>query len=97
MLSLALCQKHMLNPMLTFSLTPTQTFDLDVDKVTKIAKEKGFRIENQGELGLSLRTDSQSVSFLKRGSAVVVGTNVEWESVSLYNELLGVKAVPKSQ
>ena len=81
----------------TFSLTPTQTFDLDVDKVTKIAQEKGFRIENQGELGLSLRTDSQSVSFLKRGSAVVVGTNDEGEAVSLYKELLGVKAVPKSQ
>jgi adenylyltransferase/sulfurtransferase len=81
----------------TFSLTPTQTFDLDIDKVTKIAQEKGFRIENQGELGLSLRTDSQSVSFLKRGSAVVVGTNDEGEAVSLYNELLGVKAVPKSQ
>ena len=81
----------------TFSLTPTQTFDLDIDKVTKIAQEKGFRVENQGELGLSLRTDSQSVSFLKRGSAVVVGTNDEGEAVSLYNELLGVKAVPKSQ
>ena len=81
----------------TFSLTPTQTFDLDVDKVTKIAQEKGFRIENQGQLGLSLRTDSQSISFLKRGSAVVVGTNDEGEAVSLYKELLGVKAVPKSQ
>ena len=81
----------------TFSLTPTQTFDLDIDKVTKIAQEKGFRVENQGQLGLSLRTDSQSVSFLKRGSAVVVGTNDEGEAVSLYNELLGVKAVPKSQ
>ena len=81
----------------TFSLTPTQTFDLDIDKVTKIAQEKGFRVENQGELGLSLRTDSQSVSFLKRGSAVVVGTNDEGEAVSLYKELLGVKAVPKSQ
>ena len=81
----------------TFSLTPTQTFDLDVDKVTKIAQEKGFRIENQGELGLSLRTDSQSVSFLKRGSAVVVGTNDEGEAVSLYKELLGAKAIPKSQ
>ena len=81
----------------TFSLTPTQTFDLDIDKVTKIAQEKGFRIENQGELGLSLRTDSQSVSFLKRGSAVVVGTNDEGEAVSLYKELLGVKAIPKNQ
>src|SRR3972149_3010784 len=39
----------------TFSLTPTRTFDLDIKEVTKIAKERNFRVENQGELGLSLR------------------------------------------
>ena len=38
----------------TYSITPTDTFDLDVPKVTTIAKEKGFIVENQGELGLSL-------------------------------------------
>jgi molybdopterin-synthase adenylyltransferase len=81
----------------TFSLTPTTTFDLDVEKVTKIAKEKGFRVENQGELGLSTRTDELSVSFLKRGSAIIVGTKDEEEAVSLYKDLLGVKAVPKTQ
>ena len=80
----------------TFSLTPTKTFDLDVEKVTKIANEKGFRVENQGEFGLSLRTDEQSVSFLKRGSAVVVGTKDETGAISLYKDLLGIKAIPKS-
>jgi len=80
----------------TFSLTPTTTFDLDVKKVTKIGKEKGFRIENQGDLGLSLRTDEFSVSFLKRGSAVVVGTKDENEAVALYKDLLGTKLVAKS-
>ena len=81
----------------TFSLTPTQTFDLDVDAVTKVAKEKNFKVENQGELGLSLRTNEQSVSLLKRGSAVIVGTNDEKEAISLYNDLLGRKeAVAKS-
>ena len=81
----------------TFSLTPTQTFDLDVDTITKIAKEKNFKVENQGELGLSLRTNEQSVSFLKRGSAVIVGTKDENEAISLYNDLLGRKeAVAKS-
>jgi adenylyltransferase/sulfurtransferase len=80
----------------TFSLTPTTTFDLDVKKVTKIGKEKGFRVENQGDLGLSLRTDEFSVSFLKRGSAVVVGTKDENEAVSLYKDLLGTKLVAKS-
>ena len=80
----------------TFSLTPTKTFDLDIKKITKIGKEKGFRIENQGDLGLSLRTDEFSVSFLKRGSAVVVGTKDEDEAVALYKDLLGTKLVAKS-
>ena len=81
----------------TFSLTPTQTFDLDVNAVTKIAKEKNFKVENQGQLGLSLRTNEQSVSFLKRGSAVIVGAKDEKEAISLYNDLLGRKeAVAKS-
>ena len=72
----------------TFSITPTSSFELDVGKVTSIAKEKGFRIENQGELGLSLRTNDLSVSFMKRGSAVVVGTKDEQGAVSLYKSLL---------
>jgi adenylyltransferase/sulfurtransferase len=77
----------------TFSLTPTQTFDLDVKTVTKIAREKGFRVENQGSFGLSMRTDEYSVSFMKRGSAVVVGPKDENEAIKLYNDLLGKPAV----
>jgi adenylyltransferase/sulfurtransferase len=82
----------------TFSLTPTRTFDLDVAAVTKNAKEKNFRVENQGSLGLSLRTDAQSVSFMKRGSAVIVGTKDQKEAISLYNSLIGrTEAVAKSR
>ena len=73
----------------TYSITPTSTFDLDVNLVTRIAKEKGFLVENQGELGLSLRTNEMSVSFMKKGSAVIVGPKDEADAVSLYNELLG--------
>jgi len=72
----------------TFSITPTNSFELDADKMTSIAKEKGFRIENQGELGLSLKTDDLSVSFMKRGSAVVVGTKDEQDAISLYKSFL---------
>jgi len=72
----------------TFSITPTSTFDLDVNSVISIAKEKGFRVENQGELGLSMRTDELSISFMKKGSAVVVGPKDEQDAISLYNELL---------
>ncbi len=67
----------------TFSITPTSTFDLDVDMVTGIAKQKGFLIENQGEFGLSLRTNDLSVSFMKKGSAVIVGPKDGQAAVSL--------------
>ena len=73
----------------TFSITPTSTFDLDVNTVIGIAKEKGFLIENQGNLGLSLRTDEMSVNFMKKGSAVIVGSKDGEKAISLYNELLG--------
>ncbi len=73
----------------TYSITPTETFDLDVNGVTAIAKEKGFIIENQGTLGLSMRTNDLSVSFMKKGSAVVVGSKDEADAIALYKSLLG--------
>ena len=73
----------------TYSITPTDIFDLDVNIVTDIAKQKGFIVENQGNLGLSLRTNELSVSFMKKGSAVVVGSKDESEAISLYKSLLG--------
>ena len=73
----------------TFSITPTTIFQLDVGKVSNIAKDSGFKVENLGELGLSLRTNDLSVSFLKRGSAIVVGTKDQKDAVSLYKNLLG--------
>ena len=72
----------------TFSITPTYAVELNVDNVTNIAKDKGFLVENQGELGLSLRTNDLSVSFMKSGSAVVVGPKDESEAISLYKELI---------
>ena len=73
----------------TYSITPTETFDLDVDGVTLIARQKGFVVDNQGGLGLSMRTNDLSVSFMKKGSAVVVGPKDESEAISLYKSLLG--------
>lgn len=81
----------------TFSLTPTKTFDLDVDYVTKTAKEKGFQVENQGSFGLSIRNNDFSVSFMKKGSAVIVGTKDEKEATELYNNLVGIQAISKSK
>ena len=72
----------------TYSITPTDIFDVDVSSVSQIAKNKGFTVDNQGELGLSLRTNELSVSFMKKGSAVIVGTKDEEDAVSLYKSLL---------
>ena len=72
----------------TYSITPTDIFDIDVNSVTAIAKEKGFIVDNQGDLGLSMRTNDLSVSFMKKGSAVIVGTKDEEDAVSLYKSLL---------
>ncbi len=41
----------------TFSITPTYFVDLNVDKITSVGKEKGFTVENLGDLGISLRTN----------------------------------------
>ena len=73
----------------TYSITPTETFDIDTNNVTIIAKKQGFIVENLGNLGLSMRTNDLSVSFMKKGSAVIVGSKDEDAAISLYKNLLG--------
>jgi len=77
----------------TFSITPTYEVNLNVKDVTTVAKEKGFTVENQGDLGLSMRTNDLSVNFMKKGSAVVVGPDNEEAAITLYKSLLGTKSV----
>ena len=66
---------------------------LNVDDITSIAKERGFIVENLGDLGISMRTNDISVSFMKSGSAVLVGPKDEQEATSLYKDLLGTKSI----
>lgn len=77
----------------TFSVTPTYPVTLNVDNITSIAKERGFIVENLGDLGISMRTNDISVSFMKSGSAVLVGPKDEQEATSLYKDLLGTKSI----
>ena len=77
----------------TFSITPTYSVLLNADEITSIGKENGYTVENLGDLGISLRTNSISVSFMKRGSAVVVGADDEKSAISLYKTLLGTKSL----
>lgn len=75
----------------TFSITPTEKFEIDSDQIMSLAKNMDFRVDNQGELGLSMRTNDLSVSFMKRGSAVLVGAKDENDAISLYKKLLNRK------
>lgn len=75
----------------TFSITPTQKFEIDVGKITNLAKGLQFNVENQGELGISMRTNDFSVSFMKRGSAVLVGPKDQEDAISLYKKLVSKK------
>jgi len=77
----------------TFSVTPTYPVALNVDDITSIAKERGFDVENLGDLGISMRTNDISVSFMKSGSAVLIGPKDEQEATSLYKDLLGTKSI----
>ncbi len=77
----------------TFSVTPTYPVVLNVDDITSIARQKGFIVENLGDLGLSMRTNDLAVSFMKRGSAILVGLKDEKDAISLYKDLLGVKSI----
>jgi len=77
----------------TFSVSPTYPVALNVNDITSIAKERGFIVENLGDLGISIRTNDISVSFMKSGSAVLVGPKDEQGATSLYKELLGVKSI----
>jgi len=72
----------------TFSITPTKMIEIDVPKITNIASQKGFKIQNQGELGLSISSNDIFVSFLKRGSAVIVGEKDENSAIDLYKTLV---------
>ena len=72
----------------TFSITPTKMIEIDVPTITSIASEKGFKVQNQGELGLSISSNDIYVSFLKRGSAVIVGEKDENSAIVLYKKLV---------
>ncbi|MGI0082465.1 MAG: HesA/MoeB/ThiF family protein, partial [Nitrosopumilaceae archaeon] len=72
----------------TFSVTPTQKIELDIKKMTSAAATNGFKVNNQGEMGISISSNDIFASFLKSGSAVIVGPKDEDDAVKLYKTLL---------
>ena len=62
--------------------------DADLAAAADAARRRGLTVEPLGDMGLSVRSDDVSVSIMKHGSAVVVGTRDGDEAVRLYRELL---------
>lgn len=73
----------------TFSLMPPQTFELDTAAVSASASRLGYNVTESTKLGMSVVSNGVSVSFMSRGSAVIVGANDDAEAVRVYRELLG--------
>ena len=73
----------------TFSLTPTDTFDIDMNKIRRIASQMGLTMENQGEMGVSLRNKDMYINILRRGSAMIVGADNTEGALSIYRKITG--------
>lgn len=73
----------------TFSITPTKSFDVDMDNLATEGRKRGMIVENLGEMGTALRNDDLYVSILQTGSAVVVGMRDETLALALYRDLTG--------
>ncbi len=73
----------------TFSITPSSILSLDLDKIELKASSLGFKQKSRGEMGITLvNGNGQSISILKSGSAVVVGTNSKEDALMLYENLI---------
>ena len=60
----------------------------DLEAAAEAARRRGLIVEPLGDMGLSVRSDKISVSIMRHGSAVVVGTGDGDEAVRLYKDLL---------
>lgn len=73
----------------TFSLTPTDTFDLDMNKIQQTASQMDLIMENQGEMGVSLRNQDIYINILRKGSAMVVGADNPEGALAIYRKITG--------
>jgi adenylyltransferase/sulfurtransferase len=73
----------------TFSITPNSILSLDLDRIEVRANALGFKQKSRGEMGITLvNGNGQSISILKSGSAVVVGTNSKEDALMLYENVI---------
>ena len=72
----------------TFVITPKKTLKLNLPMVFRILKGKGFRLEVQGKLGITVSLGKQKISFLQSGVLIGEGFDNQETCFQIYNEIL---------
>jgi adenylyltransferase/sulfurtransferase len=74
----------------TYSITPADVLDLDINDILTKATQSGFSVESKGTMGATLQNGKISVSLLKSGAVVIVGAKDEKDALSIYKEFVNV-------
>jgi adenylyltransferase/sulfurtransferase len=74
----------------TYSITPIDVLNVDINSVLAKATETGFNVESKGAMGATLQNGKISVSLLKSGAVVIVGAKDEKDALSIYKEFVNV-------
>lgn len=73
----------------TFSITPTNSnLHLDLNKIAKLSTTNVYKIENQSNFGISIRSADFYINIMQRGSAIITGTKTEDDAISLYERFV---------
>ena len=74
----------------TYSITPADVLDLDINNVLAKATKTGFNVESKGAMGATLQNGKISVSLLKSGAVVIVGAKDEKDAINIFKEFVNV-------
>lgn len=74
----------------TYSITPVDVLNIDIDGVLTKATKTGFNVESKGAMGATLQNGKISLSLLKSGAVVIVGAKDENDALKIYKEFINV-------
>ncbi|MFQ5941625.1 MAG: ThiF family adenylyltransferase [Nitrososphaerales archaeon] len=74
----------------TYSITPPDLMEVDINTVLTKAAKTGFTVESKGTMGATLQSGRISVSLLKSGAGVIVGAKDENDALIIYKEFVNV-------
>jgi len=71
-----------------FTITPKKECIINVDKVTRLAKTRGYEIGVKADLGVTFTVNNVRASVFCTGVAVIEGANSRDEAWSIYREVI---------